>query len=258
MCYYMKMGACATEPERVRILKKYGYDFFEFGFAWVRGMSEQEFEELLAVSEETGLRGEGANCFADPPMRLFNCTHDELDDYLESGLVRAKRLGMQYLVIGSGYARSIPDGMLREEAMHFFITMLQRFGKIAEQYDIDIIIEPLFSKACNFINTFREGLALCRAVNHPRVGCLMDFFHSYQENEPFSVLEEAGSHLKHIHLSTLDRRIPGDGDVAETQMLAQLLKDIDYCGRVTMEGDAQVDFDAEIGEFSRQFGLFAQ
>ena len=256
MNYHMTMGGCATIPERVRILAKYGYKFFEFGFRLVREMSDAEFEALLNASLETGLVGEGANCFADPPMRLFDCSYDELDEYLESSLVRPKQLGMQYLVIGSGGARRIPDGMDRETATEKFVTMLQRYAKIADRHNFDIILEPLFKKGCNFINTFQEGIDICKAVDHPRIGCLMDFFHSYQENEPFSVLKNAGPYLKHIHMSTLDRRIPGVGDEEETKQLADILKDIGYHGRVTMEGDAQVDFEKEICAFSKQFFLF--
>ncbi len=146
--------------------------------------------------------------------------------------------------------------MSREAATEKFTAMLARYGKIAEQYNVDIVIEPLFKKACNFVNTFREALEICKQVNHPRIGCLMDFFHSYQENEPFSVLAEGGAFLKHIHLSALDRRIPVDGDEEETKLLANELKAIDYCGRVLLEGDMKEDLEKEVAQFSKQFCFF--
>lgn len=252
----IRMGGCTHSPSEVLLFKKYGYDFIESHFRLVNEMSEREFEELLAVTRETGVLAEGMNCFADPPMRLLECSFSELDDYLERGLIRPKRMGTEYIVIGSGGARRIPEGMNYEAATEKFVTMLSRYGKIADQYDVDIVLEPLFKKGCNFINTFREGVEICKQVNHPRVGCLMDFFHSHQENEPFSVLGEAGSFLKHIHFSTLDRRIPVNGDEEETRMLIDALKAIRYRGRVTMEGDAFHDLEQELCEFSKQFPLF--
>ena len=252
----MRMGACAITTDRVYTLKKNGYDFFDFGFHIVHELSDKDFEALLTAVRETGLRGEGALCFADPPMSIYDHTLDEMEAYLLSHLPRAKQLGMEYLVIGSGGARRIPDGMKREEAEAFFIAMLKRYAPIAEREGFDIVIEPLFRVATNFINTFAEGLAICKAVDHPRVGLLMDFFHSYKENEPFSVMKDAGDYLKHIHLSALDRRIPVDGDEEETRMLADTLREIGYHGRITMEGDAVEDFDAETLAFSKQFSLF--
>lgn len=250
------MGMCTTYPNEVRILKNYGYEFYEADFSVVRDMDDTAFEELLAVSKECGVRCDGMNCFADPSMRLLQYSYEELDEYLEKNLARPKQLGAKYVVIGSGGARRIPEGMSYEEATEKFTTMLKRYGKIAERYDVDIILEPLFKKACNFINTFEEGLAICKAVEHPRVGLLMDFFHSYQENEPFSVMEKAGDYLKHIHFSALDRRIPNPSDVEEVKRLIQALDAIDYTGRVLLEGDVQADFEAEVRDFSLLFPLF--
>ena len=252
----MRMGGCTQVPEEVRWYKKYGYDFIEADFTVVNSMSEAAFEELLSVTKETGVMVEGTNCFAPPTMRVFECSFEELDEYFERGLVRPKRLGLEYIVIGSGQARRIPDGMSYEAATEKFITMLSRYSKIAEKNNVDIVLEPLFKKACNFLNTFREAVAICEQVNHPRVGCLMDFFHSYQENEPFSVLSEAGPHLKHIHISALDRRIPVDGDEAETKMMADFLKEIGYNGRVLLEGDMKEDLEKEVAQFSKQFCFF--
>lgn len=252
----MRIGGCATTPEKVYLLKQCGYQYFDFGFHLLHQQTEEEFQRLVTASQETGLIGEGALCFADPPMNIFEHTLEEMDEYLLSHLPRAKQLGMRYLVIGSGSARRIPDGMSREAATDFFVAMLKRYAVIADCENFDLIIEPLFSTATNFITTFAEGLDICKAVDHPRVGLLMDFFHSYKENEPFSVMEQAGAYLKHIHLSTLDRRIPQDNDVEETRLFADILRRIGYRGRITLEGDAQADLETELLTFRKQFSLF--
>lgn len=251
-----RIGACTSTPDEVRILAKYGYHFFEAHFRLLREMSEPEFQTLADAVTETGLRAEGTNCFADPPMSLLESGLDELDEYLKSSLGRPKRLGAKYIVIGSGASRMIPEGMSYEAATQKFVAMLKRYGEIAEKNDVDIVVEPLFGKATNFITTFEEALNICRATDHPRVGCLMDFFHSYQEGEPFSVMEKAGAYLKHIHISALDRRVPGSGDIDEIKRLIESLDAIHYTGRVTLEGAVQHDFEAEMREFSTLFPLF--
>lgn len=251
------IGMCSSDPDEVRILKKYGYDFYEGDFGTITAMPQERYEALLAATRETGLRSLGMNCFAYAPNMLLEMSLEELDEYFESRLPRALELGMEYIVIGSGGARRRPEWMTPEEAKAKFIAMLKRYASIAERYDIEIIIEPLFQTACNFINTFEEGLAICRAVDHPRVGILMDFFHSYHENEPYSVMKEAGALLKHIHLAAEDdKRIPRRGEEAITERFVKLLKEIGYGGRIVLEGDPRPDFETSMREFSEQFSLF--
>ncbi len=258
MAYARRFGACAVDPRNAYIMAKYGFEFFETHFRIVRELSEADFKEFVAIVRDSGIRAEGTNCFADPPMFLLDSSLQELDDYLESSLPRMKELGIEYAVIGSGAARRIPEGMSYEAATEKFTQMLSRYGKIADAYDVDIIVEPLYKKGCNFINSFTEAVGICKAVDHPRIGCLMDFFHSYHENEPFSALELGGKYLKHIHFSALDRRIPVSTDEEEVRMLIRELNAINYTGRIVMEGDMLNDYDAELGEFSKFLPLFLQ
>ena len=251
------IGMCSSDPNEVRILKKYGYDFYEGDFATITAMPQEEYEGLLEATRETGLRSLGMNCFAYPPHMLLEMSLEALDEYLESRLPRALELGLQYLVIGSGGARRRPDWMSHEQATEKFVAMLKRYAAIADRYDIEIIIEPLYRTACNFVNTYEEGLAICRTVDHPRVGILMDFFHSYHENEPYSVLKKAGPYLKHIHLAAEDdKHIPVRGEEEITARFVRLLKEIGYSGRIVLEGEARPDFETGMKQFSEQFSLF--
>lgn len=252
-----QIGMCTSDPDEVRILKKYGYDMYEADFGIVTAMPQEEYDALLAATRETGLYAVGMNCFAYAPNMLLEMSLEELDEYFESRLPRALELGMKYIVIGSGGARRRPDWMSHEEAKAKFIAMLKRYAKIAERYDIEVILEPLYKTATNFINTFEEGLEICRAVDHPRVGIVMDFFHSYHEGEPYSVMEKAGPFLKHIHFAAEeDKRIPIRGEEEITKRFVKILKDIGYCGRIVLEGDPRPDFETSMHQFSEQFPLF--
>ncbi len=78
----LRMGGCTHIPSEVLLYKKYGYDFVEAHFRLVNEMSEKEFNELLAVTRDTGVLAEGMNCFIDPPKFLLELTLPELDEYL--------------------------------------------------------------------------------------------------------------------------------------------------------------------------------
>ena len=88
------IGMCSSDPDEVRILKKYGYDFYEGDFGTITAMPQERYEALLAATRETGLRSLGMNCFAYAPNMLLEMSLEELDEYFESRLPRALELGI--------------------------------------------------------------------------------------------------------------------------------------------------------------------
>ncbi|MBP3435559.1 MAG: sugar phosphate isomerase/epimerase [Clostridia bacterium] len=253
----MRFGNCTTTPAEVVLLKKYGYTFAEANFQFVREMPEEEFHALLQTVRDTGVTVAGMNCFATPDVRILNWTDDEADAYFESGVKRAKPLGLEYVVIGSGGARKIPEGMKREAGLARLVELLRRFGDIAEQYDVDIYLEPLRHFETDVINTVLEAVEICKQVGHPRVGCMADFYHMAMVEEPFSDIARADGYLRHIHVAIApDRTIPLLKDSAQVEAMAKALRAIGYGGRIVLEGAAKPDMDTALREFSEQFSTF--
>lgn len=252
----MHFGCCTTNPSQLAILANYGYYGVESNFQAIRAMSEEEFEKFRSAVETTGVVMNGMNCFAPHDTRILSWPDEELDDYFESGIRRAKPLGLEYIVIGSGGSRKIPEGMTREEGLRKLVAALRRFGDIAERYDIDIFFEPLRHFETNVINTVTEAAELCKAVNHPRVRMVADFYHMKSVEEPFDHIVSAKEYVRHIHVATADRRVPLTTDRDEVLVMVEQLKAIGYDGRVVLEGSSEPDFEEVVGEFSKLFVLF--
>ncbi len=252
----MYFGSCTTTPADLYLFKEYGYASFEANFQKIRAMDNEEFDALGRAVEETHVVLEGMNCFAPADSRFLSWSDAEADEYFESGIARAKPLGLTYMVIGSGRARMAPEGMSHEEGMQRLIKRFRRFAEIADTYQVDLYIEPLRHYETDVINTIDEAVAFCKAVDHPNVGCVADFYHLKMVGDDFANLANAGPFLKQIHMATADRRIPLLADKAEVLAMSEALKAVGYDGRVTLEGAAKPDAKTALKEFSEQFILF--
>lgn len=157
-------------------------------------------------------------------------------EFAELAMRRANKIGLKILVLGSGGARRIPEGFPVEEARAQFIELCKGLGEIGEKFQITVVIEPLFKKGCNFINTVREATAIAKEVDSPYVAVLADFFHMAQEGEDAGAIVEAGALLKHCHISESEGTAPGvKGDDFGPYLRA--LKEIGYKGCISLECD---------------------
>lgn len=126
---------------------------------------------------------------------------------------------------------------------------LKLMAEYADQYDIDIAIEPLRLQECNLVNLVFEATILAIAVNHPRIGVLGDTFHMLSVHEPWENLANARHKLYHMHIShtlpDLSGRIyPRRGDGEDYTTVIDTLKSMRYHGDVSVEAGTK-DFSTD-------------
>ncbi|MBI4902469.1 MAG: sugar phosphate isomerase/epimerase [Acidobacteria bacterium] len=104
-----------------------------------------------------------------------------------------------------------------------------------DECKVDLAIEPLNRFETFFLNTTADGVALCEAVNHPRIGLLVDTFHcNVEEKDIAAAYRMAGRHLKHVHTCENDRGIPGSGHV-EWGPVFEAIRSTGYNNWLTIE-----------------------
>ena len=113
----MKFGVCGN-LSRLPVIKAAGYDYIEMNFSTLALMSEEDFVKTREALAEAGMRAEAFNGFFKADVVLYGegADLDAIAAYCETGFSRAAQLGGAVAVLGSGGARSIPEGMTREEA----------------------------------------------------------------------------------------------------------------------------------------------
>ncbi len=115
------------------------------------------------------------------------------------------------------------------------IAFHQSLGALTDEFGIDLAVEPINRFETFFLNTAEDAVRLCEETAHPRVGILLDTFHSNIEDKSVpDAYRHCGSHLKHVHTCENDRGVPGSGHVPWTDTFAAL-RDVGYDGWLTIE-----------------------
>ena len=257
----MELGTCCSPADASQLVGA-GLDYIEVHVQAFLKPAEDEaaFEVSRRQADACPLPLHAANCFLPESLKSVGPEHDldAIAAYADIAFGRARQVGIDTIVFGSGGSRGVPDGFDHGKALEQFTDLLQRLAPIAAAHDIIISVEQLNSGECNFITLLSEAGPVIAQVNHPHVRLLPDFFHMLREDEPAEVIRRFGSLVHHVHLAEkAERTCPGiDGDDLRPYLKA--LKDIGYAGRITIEGaypnGMLQDAPAAVAELKRQMG----
>ena len=215
-----------------------GFDYVESSVGAVMALSDDQAE---AARGRIPL--EACNSFI-PGAGTVIAGGASLRDYVRSAMRRMAYLGCHLVVFGSGRARSIPASMSREEGMERIYDFLRDCQIAGEEYGVEVALEPLNRKESNVLNRVDEAVKLVKYVRLSRISVLADAYHMAVEKEPLDHIAQAGALLHHVHVAETDRSRPGRTE--ELRMVAKVLRDMDYRGRVSVECVFS-SFAAEIG-----------
>lgn len=232
----LRYGVCLSDFEKAGFLYDLGYDYLEFNLASVAGLDKIEFGNLLKKCRNSLLKAETFNCFINRKIVGEAIDTLKFEEYLKIAMERAKSLGGEVLVLGSGKARNIPAGFPREKAMRQLTDFVNMAGEEAQKYDMYIALENLNKNETNVLNTIEEGIDLINQIHNPHVKLLADFYHMKVEKENFKILEEAGSDLYHVHIANSHGRVyPRQADEDSYDSFFEELNIIGYDRRISVE-----------------------
>ncbi len=232
------LGVCGG-LDRAPGLQAAGGDYMEVGVQWFLAPHKpaEVYEANRKALEDCPLPAKAANGFLPGSLKSTGpeADHPAVLAYADLAFKRAKEIGLEVIVFGSGGSRTPPKDFDRDLAELQFVALLGKMGMLAEKHEITIALEPLNQRETHFINTVEEGARLIRAVQHPSICLLADIFHMLREEEPAQSIIDAGDLLRHVHIAeNAKRTAPGvDGD--DFSEYLQALKDIGYTGRISME-----------------------
>lgn len=201
----MKYGVCIgiDSPEQLRIAAQCGYDYVETNFTSLTQADEAAYTAFSQALQEAGVPCEAANCFIPGTLPLTggSVDFDALRAFVEKGMQRARAIGIEVVVFGSGGARKLTEGVSYREGFLQLAAFLREIaGPIAQRYGVRIAIEPLCPQECNIINRVKEGVMLAAASGCDNVGGLGDLYH-------MAIVGEGGDEIRQLHGSILHTHI---------------------------------------------------
>jgi hydroxypyruvate isomerase len=141
--------------------------------------------------------------------------HDELVMKSEELLPQVAAAGLPNMIVLSGNRAGISDA----EGLKNCVTGLKRIMGLAEQLEVNVVMELLNSKRnhkdyqCDHT---AWGVALIEELGSPRFKLLYDIYHmQIMEGDVIATIQENIQHIAHIHTGG----VPGRHEIDETQEL---------------------------------------
>ena len=241
---------CVCGDYRELAVYKKNFDFVEEHIQrlFVPEDVEQKYLANIEGLEESDVTIPAANCFLPGSLKSTGpeISVENITQYARIAFTRAKNIGCNLFVFGSGGSRQIPDNFSRSSAEEQFAQVLKAVGKVAAEVGITIVVEPLNTGECNFINSVAEGAELVKVCDMTNVRLLADFYHMMREDEDPDEIYTFGHLLHHVHLAEKTyRTAPGiEGDDFRPYLKA--LAKSRYEGLLSIECKWREDMEAEI------------
>ncbi len=241
----MKFGACGGILGLVYPLaKEIGFDYFETAFRDLPNMSEEDFQKCLDTVKEVGLPVLRANALFAGSVQFFGenaVTREALIENLKKGFERAKKLGIEIVVWGSGASRNIPEGVDKAEAETVLFDYANILADLAREHNMKIVIEPLCRYETNVFNTVKDSYEFLKKLDRPEVMVLADSYHMMVECEKYDTLKNYADMLIHAHIAEAKydckdiRLVPNMVDENNVKEFIYELKKIGYDETVSIE-----------------------
>lgn len=236
--FYPQIGVC-TDLSKSDLLKGFGYSFLEESVQkfLIPAEPEEKFLANLEQARNSSLPIKALNSFLPSEIKITGPAADIplILRLAKTAFERAQIAKIKVIVFGSGKARHIPEGFSRTEARKQFVELCGEMAVLAEKNRVTIVLEPLNTQECNFINSVTEGALIVKEVNHPNFRLLADIYHMKKEGESPDSIIEFGSLLRHVHLAEKEgRSAPGTFNEDFTDYFNALEK-INYQGLISIE-----------------------
>lgn len=159
----------------------------------------------------------GLNVFGSPEIQVAMLQH--LTEICRIGA----GLGAKHIVFGSPKNRD-RSGLTNQESVEIATSFFRRLGNIAESYGVVVCLEP--NPPCygaNFMTTSSETAGVVKQIDHPSIGMQLDLGAlTINGEDPFVVLREYASLIKHVHASEPNLILLGEGGTDHAKAVAAL------------------------------------
>lgn len=243
----MTFGVCCG-LDKAAIAADAGFEYVELsvGAVLMPRESDDAFGRSLDLVHASPLPVKAVNVFAPADLRLTGPGFDlaVLETYATAVCRRAQQAGILIVVLGSGGARTIPDGFSHESAHAQFVAFCRMLGPIAQARGVTIGIEALNPMECNFITRIADADSIAIEVDHSAIRLTADGYHWAKAVDSADDLAAAVPRIAHTHIATWPNRFAPGAEDCDFGVFFRTLKRAGYHGAMSVEAnlrDAQAE-----------------
>jgi D-psicose/D-tagatose/L-ribulose 3-epimerase len=245
----VRIGLCGPISQ-IDAAKAAGFDYMDLRTSEVAALSDADFAQLSAKLQQINMPVLDTYLFIPANIKLTgpNIDKDQQMAYVRLALDRVSKLGARVVAMGSGPARSYPDGFSKDQAYAQLVEFCKRIGPEARARNIIIAIEPLRPQESNLIGSLAEALTFIKAVNDPNIQLNLDYYQFEMVKEDPADILAAGDHIVHVHMANPTGRVlPLHWDEYNYAPLFTNLRKIGYQREMGVEATS-TDFTKEAPE----------
>lgn len=204
----VRIGLCGA-IDQIDAAKAAGFDYMDLRTSEVAALSDADFAQLAAKLKRIDMPVLDTYLFIPANIKLTgrSIDKDRQMAYVRLALDRVSQLGARVVAMGSGPARSYPDGFPKEQAYAQLVDFCKRIGPEARARNVIIAIEPLRPQESNIIGSLAEALAFINTVNDPNIQLNLDYYQFEMVKEDPADILVAGSHIVHVHMANPTGRV---------------------------------------------------
>ena len=235
----MKFGICTDWKNEQNLLaaKAAGADYVELNFQSFADQSKETIAALGARLDAYGLPCLAYNGMLPGALRVTGekKSFAAARDFVAAVLEKVQVLPARTVVFGSGAARMLDGNNTKENGMQELTEFLRDYAAPTfAAYGFTCVIEPL--SECNFLRTMQDGMALAKAVDHPAIRLLADFYHVGALGEDLCDFASYRDYLRHAHIAAVaGRAFPRAGDGEDYAAILRALRAAGYNGYLSVE-----------------------
>jgi len=218
------------------ILVEAGFDYAELPLFALSGLSQDGLAQLKKTLQIIPCKA--CNAFFPWDIKLVG-SHFDMDKikaYIKRMIPLAADLGVENLVFGNGGARKIPERANPKAIWDDLRKIVEEMEVCAKKEGILVSVEPLNSSETNIINSYGEAVALTKGLTC--VATMIDSYHTAVSGQTYDDVYKNPKALWHMHTAYPKGRLvpsPGD-DMAEYGDFVQMVKTLEYDGKISVEG----------------------
>jgi sugar phosphate isomerase/epimerase len=205
-------------PEKLANMEKWGFDGLEVGGAGLSGRVK-EIQNALKNSRivvSAICAGFSGVIVSDQESERRKCIESMKEILNAAG--ELKSAGLVYAPAFNGQTK-----LDNREARKILVDILPELSEHASNAGTRLLMEPLNRGEAFFLRQLADAASICRDVNHPACCMMGDFYHMHiEETSDLGAFISGGKYVRHVHLASIKRNLPGQDERDYTSGFAGL------------------------------------